>query len=238
MNYGVVVAGGIGTRMGSDKPKQFLTIGDKPVIVHTVEKFVICNDFAKVIVLVPADWIEYTRDIMKKYLGENMMNRIALVQGGATRNETIMNAIAHIESEYGLDEETIIVTHDAVRPFVTSRIIRENIEMAGKFGATDTVFPATDTIVESQDGEVISQIPNRATLFQGQTPQSFNAKKLKALYEGLTDEEKDILTDACKIFAMKGEKVYLVEGEVSNMKITYPFDLKVAATMLGGDFDA
>ena len=114
----------------------------------------------------------------------------------------------------------------------------ENIDAAKKYGACDTVVPATDTIVESKDGEVISQIPNRATLFQGQTPQSFNAKKLKALYEGLTDEEKDILTDACKIFAMKGEKVYLVEGEVSNMKITYPFDLKVAATMLGGDFDA
>ena len=162
-------------------------------------------------------------------------DRITVIEGGSTRNETLMNAIRFIEKNYGLDDDTIIVTHDAVRPFVTHRIIEENIEAAKKYGATDTVVPATDTIVESKDGEVISQIPNRATLFQGQTPQSFNAKKLKELYESLTDEEKEILTDACKIFAMKGEKVYLVEGEVSNMKITYPFDLKVAATMLGGD---
>lgn len=232
MNYGVVVAGGIGTRMGSDKPKQFLTIGDKPVIVHTVEKFVICNDFAKVIVLTPADWIEYTRDIMKKHLGENMMNRIALVQGGETRNETIMNAIAHIESEYGLDEDTIIVTHDAVRPFVTSRIIRENIDMAEKFGATDTVFPATDTIVESQDGDVISFIPDRSKLYQGQTPQSFRAKELRDTYMSLTEDEKNILTDATKIYVLKGKPVKLIMGESFNIKITYPYDLTVAESLL------
>lgn len=232
MNYGVVVAGGIGTRMGSDKPKQFLTIGDKPVIVHTVEKLVICNDFAKVIVLTPADWIEYTRDIMKKHLGENMMNRIALVQGGATRNETIMNAIAHIESEYGLDEDTIIVTHDAVRPFVTSRIIRENIDMAEKFGATDTVFPATDTIVESQDGDVISFIPDRSKLYQGQTPQSFRAKELRDTYMSLTEDEKNILTDATKIYVLKGKQVKLIMGESFNIKITYPYDLTVAESLL------
>ncbi len=236
MVFAIVLAGGIGSRMGnSDTPKQYLMLGKNPIIVHSIEKFYVNPKFEHIIVLTPEAWISHTANMIKKSMGET--DRISVIAGGSTRNETLYNAIKFIEEGYGLDEETIIVTHDAVRPFVTHRIIEENIEAAQKYGACDTVVPATDTIVESLDGEVISQIPNRATLFQGQTPQSFKALKLKKLYESLTAEEKDILTDACKIFAMKGEPVHLVQGEVFNMKITYPFDLKVAATMIEGDID-
>ncbi|MEG1243217.1 MAG: D-ribitol-5-phosphate cytidylyltransferase, partial [Oscillospiraceae bacterium] len=157
-----------------------------------------------------------------------------VIKGGSTRNETLYNAIKYIEENYGIDDDTIIVTHDAVRPFVTHRIIEENIQAAMEFGACDTVIPATDTIVQSNDGTTINSVPNRSELFQGQTPQSFKAKRLKELYESLTDDEKDIMTDACKIFAIKGEPVHLVQGEVFNMKITYPFDLRVAQTMIEG----
>ncbi len=236
MVFAVVLAGGIGSRMGnSDTPKQYLMLGKNPIIVHSIEKFYVNPKFEHIIVLTPEAWISHTANMIKKSMGDT--DRISVIAGGSTRNETLYNAIKFIETNYGLSEDTIIVTHDAVRPFVTHRIIEENIEAAAKYGACDTVVPATDTIVESLDGEIISQIPNRATLFQGQTPQSFKALKLKNLYESLTDEEKDILTDACKIFAMKGEPVHLVHGEVFNMKITYPFDLKVAATMIEGDID-
>ena len=146
-----------------------------------------------------------------------------------------MNAIAYIEKNYRLDDDTIIVTHDAVRPFVTYRIIQDNIKAAKEFGACDTVIPATDTIVESCDKLTISSIPNRANLYQGQTPQSFKAKKLKELYDELTEDEKEILTDAAKIFVIKGENVSLVDGEISNIKITYPYDLTVAEALLKGD---
>lgn len=234
MVFAVVLAGGKGSRMGnSDTPKQFLTLGKSPIIVHTVEKFYINPKFEEVIVLCPEQWANHTENMLKKSLKDK--DRFTVVKGGNTRNETLYNAINYIEDKYGLDDDTIIVTHDAVRPFVTHRIIEENISSALKYGATDTVIPATDTIVESKNGEIISSIPNRAELFQGQTPQSFNAKKLKGLYESLTDNEKDVLTDACKIFSIKGEPVHLVQGEVFNIKITYPFDLKVAQTMIEGD---
>lgn len=234
MVFAVVLAGGKGSRMGnSDTPKQYLTLGKSPIIVHTVEKFYINSKFEKVIVLCPEQWVTHTDNMLKKSLSDT--DRFTVIKGGNTRNETLYNAINYIEENYGLDDETIIVTHDAVRPFVTHRIIEENITAALKYGATDTVIPATDTIVESKNGEIISSIPNRAQLFQGQTPQSFKAKKLKDLYEGLSETEKEILTDACKIFSMKGEPVYLVQGEVFNMKITYPFDLRVAQTMIEGD---
>ena len=157
---------------------------------------------------------------------------MVVITGGATRNDTIMNAITHIEDNFGIDEDTIIVTHDSVRPFLTHRIIEDNIKYAMEYGACDTVIPATDTIVESQDHKIISNIPDRSKMYQGQTPQSFKVKKLKQFFSELTEEEKEILTDAAKIFVMKGEPVYLVEGEVFNIKITYPYDLRVAETLV------
>lgn len=231
MIFGVILAGGIGSRMGNvEKPKQYLNIADKPIIIHTLEKFFINSKFEKLYVLCPEQWVHHTKNLVKKYIGDT--DRISVIPGGNTRNETIMNAINQIESEYEVDDETIIVTHDSVRPFVTHRIIEENIFFAQKYGACDTVVPATDTIVQSEDNQIISSVPDRSKMYQGQTPQSFGLKKLKELYLSLTEEEKQTLTDAAKIFVMKGEKVYLVEGEVSNIKITYPYDLRVAETLI------
>ncbi len=230
MIYACILAGGIGSRMGNEKPKQYINIGDKPIILHTIEKFCLCSEFEEILILCPKDWIEYTKGLIKKHIGSD--NSIKVLLGGDTRNETIMNAIRYIEKSGNLDEDTIVVTHDAVRPFVTYRIIEDNIKAAKEFGACDTVIPATDTIVESTDGNSVSSIPNRASLYQGQTPQSFKALKLKELYESLEESEKAILTDAAKIFVIKGETVSLVRGENSNIKITYPYDLTVAESLL------
>ncbi len=234
MIYGVILAGGIGSRMGNtEKPKQFLLIGEKPIIIHTIEKFLVNDKFDKIIVLCPSQWIGHTQNIIKRYIPDK--EKITVIEGGTTRNETIMNSIRHIEQTDGLDEDTVIVTHDSVRPFVTHRILDENIKYALSHGACDTVISATDTIVESTDNKIISNIPDRKHMYQGQTPQSFKATKLKELYEGLTEIEKDILTDAAKIFVIKGQDVHLVEGEVFNIKITYPYDIRVAESLLKGD---
>ncbi|MGN1328360.1 MAG: 2-C-methyl-D-erythritol 4-phosphate cytidylyltransferase [Eubacterium sp.] len=231
MVYGVILAGGIGSRMGGDKPKQYLNVNGKPIIIYTVEKFFAVPELEKIIVLCPKQWVEHTKNLIEKHIAP-AKERIAVIEGGDTRNETIMNAIDFIEKEGNLDDDTIIVTHDSVRPFVTNRIIEENIQFAKEYGACDTVVPATDTIVEAQDNTIISSIPDRSKMYQGQTPQSFNALKLKNIYNALTNEEKDILTDAAKIFVIKGEKVALVQGETYNMKITYPYDLRVAKSLL------
>ena len=236
MTYGVILAGGIGSRLGGDKPKQYLTIKGKPIIIYTIEKFLVVPEFEKVIVLCPKQWVEHTKNLIEKHIAP-AKDRVAVIEGGSTRNETIMNAVKLIENEGNLNDDTIIVTHDSVRPFVTHRIIEENIKAAKEFGACDTVVPATDTIVEAIDNATISNIPDRSKMYQGQTPQSFKALKLKNMYESLTDEEKDILTDAAKIFVIKGEKVALVQGETFNMKITYPYDLRVAKSLLEDETD-
>ena len=233
MVFAAIFAGGKGSRMGNtDTPKQYLELGSKPVIIHTIEKFFVNDRIDEIIVLCPKPWVAHTRDLVKKHIPKG--KPISVVEGGATRNGTLENAIAFIEKNYEVDEDTVIVTHDAVRPFLTHRIINENVDAAVKYGASDTVISATDTIVESKDGKLISSIPERKNMYQGQTPQSFRLKELERVLASLTDDEKAILTDACKIFTIKNKPVYMVEGEVFNIKITYPYDMKVAATLLKG----
>lgn len=225
MIYAVIAAGGIGSRMCADKPKQYIEIGGKAIIAHTAEKFSNCEKIDKVIVLCPTDWLSYTKEVFKD-------TDVIVINGGETRNETLMRAIDYIDETDGLTEETYLVTHDAVRPFVTSEIINKNIEAMLKFGATGTVIPAVDTIFESKNGEIIDNIPERSQLYQAQTPQCFGALKLRELYNSLSVEEKHILTDGCKIYILKGHEVHLVEGHISNIKITYPHDLIVAQAIL------
>ena len=111
MIFAVILAGGTGSRMGStDMPKQFLEIKGKPILNHTIEKFLPHPQFEKIIVLSPKAWIGHTKELIRKHSGKN--DKIAVIEGGVTRNETIMNAIDYIDREYGLDDDTVIVTHD------------------------------------------------------------------------------------------------------------------------------
>ncbi|MFD1848648.1 2-C-methyl-D-erythritol 4-phosphate cytidylyltransferase [Oceanobacillus bengalensis] len=236
MIYAGILAGGKGTRMGNvPMPKQFLLLNEKPILIHTVEKFILNNRFEKIIIGTPKEWINYTNDILQKYNVD--LPKVVVVEGGSNRNETIMNIIEFIEDSHDLTEDDVLVTHDAVRPFLTHRIIQDNIEQGQVHSAVDTVIPAIDTIVESEDNEFISHIPRRDFMYQGQTPQTFNMNKLKELYSQLSEEEKEILTDACKIFSIKGEAVKLVQGEIFNIKVTTPYDLKVANAIIKGSLD-
>lgn len=235
MIFAAILAGGVGSRMGnSDVPKQFLNLGDKPILIHTIEKFIINSKFDKILVLTPNNFINSTIDLIKNIEGET--DKIVVLEGGETRNDTIRNAISYIKSNFPIDDDSVIVTHDSVRPFVSHRIIEDNIKMASEYGACDTVIPATDTIVESVDGDTISSIPLRDHYYQGQTPQSFKINKLDSLYSNLSKEEIESLTDAAKIFTLNNEDVFLVEGDVTNIKITYPYDLKLANTILKGGY--
>ena len=235
MIFGAILAGGTGSRMGlTNMPKQFLELGDKPIIIHTLQKFLLNLKFDVIYLGVHENWTGYMEDLIEKYIvDEENKNRIKIISGGADRNSTIMNIVEDIEKNYILTNEDIIVTHDAVRPFITSRILEENIEISLKYGACDTVIPAIDTIVVSENNKIIKEIPNRQYMYQGQTPQSFKILELKKLYNELSKEEKEILTDACKIFVIKGKEVHLVRGEISNLKITTQEDYKIAQAMIG-----
>lgn len=235
MIFAGVLAGGVGSRMNiADMPKQFLPLMGKPIIIHTIEKFLINEKIDFVYVGVHKGWMTHMNDLVGKYLSA-FKDRIVLTVGGEDRNDTIINIIKAIEERHDITDEDIILTHDAVRPFITPRIIDENIIAANNKGACDTVIPASDTIVVSEDGEVISSIPNRKNMYQGQTPQSFKLPLLKQVYAELDEGDKQILTDACKALVIKQVPVAIVMGEVQNMKITTMTDLKIAEHLVSSE---
>lgn len=230
MVFAGILAGGVGSRMGNYTiPKQFLPINGKPIIAHVAEKFLIHNEVDMVIIGVNPEWYQSMVDVQKKYLSG--FSNLVVVKGGSDRNATIDNVIKEARKHSQTDED-IIVTHDAVRPFVTLKMISDNIEAARKYGVCDTVIPATDTIVYSENDSYITDIPIRSKTYQGQTPQSFKISLFEEVYSSMSEEELQIVTDACKMFMLKGHNVYLVEGHVSNIKITYPYDYKVAQIMM------
>lgn len=235
MIFGAIVAGGIGNRMNlSGLSKQFLPLGDskKPIIIHTLEKFLLCDRLDYIYLGVHKDWVGYAEELLGKYGIDT--KRVFVTEGGADRNLTIMNMIDAIEKSHGASNEHIIVTHDAVRPFVTLKMINENIDAAVQCGACDTVMPAIDTIICSSGGDYITDVPDRKTMYQGQTPQSFNMQALKNLYNDLNNQEKSLLTDACRIFTFRNKPVKLVVGSTFNIKVTTVSDYKIAEAILGG----
>ena len=227
MVYALVLAGGTGNRMVNEKPKQFLMAGGQPVIIHTLSKFCAYGGFEKIIVLCPKEWIGYTEDLVQEYMGGYMEN-IVVITGGISRNETIMEGIRYIEENDCLDDSTLIVTHDAARPFINNRIIDENINKASECGAATTAVPATDTILYCPSGRDVESITDRSVLYLCQTPQTFFAKKLRELYHSLNSKEKEQFTDASGIYVKNKLPVEIVRGEMYNFKITYPNDLIIA----------
>jgi 2-C-methyl-D-erythritol 4-phosphate cytidylyltransferase len=156
-----------------------------------------------------------------------------VLAGGATRNDTIVKILEAIEEHYGVSDEHIVVTHDSVRPFVKLSTIEANIDAALAHGACDTVIPATDTIVRSdEEGLLIAKIPNRRRMYQGQTPQSFGVIPFRESLASLDAEAAARLTDACGVLVEAGHKVRLVPGDVTNIKLTTIMDYKVAQAMI------
>ena len=153
MIYAGILAGGTGTRMGiSNMPKQFLELGKKPILIHTIEKFLLEPEIEKIVVGVHEDWVSHAEDLVEQYVSA-FADRIIITPGGVDRNTTIENIINRINEYKPLTDEDIIVTHDSVRPFITLRIIKDNIRLAKESDAVDTVVEAVDTIVESTNGE-------------------------------------------------------------------------------------
>ena len=238
MIFGVIVAGGVGSRLGADMPKQFLKLADRPIIIYTLNTFLQCPELEDIYIGIHPEWLEYMARLVQEYIPEQEWLRVHLVPGGTERNETIMNVITQIEQEFGNGEAHYIITQDGVRPFVTRRLIEEHVKAVLQYDAVDTAIPAVDTIILSEDGRTVKDIPERKYLYQSQTPQSFRMDLLNNLYLGLTQEEKGILTDACKICIVRQVPVHIVAGEVSNMKITTAADYKIAQVMAeNGELD-
>ena len=166
MIFGVIVAGGVGSRMGANMPKQFLDLNGRPIIMHTLQAFLNCAELEQIYMGVHPEWVDYMEELVHQHIAAEEQNRVHLVPGGAERNDTIMNVIDQIEKDYGTEEKHYIITQDGVRPFVSQRLIKEHVEAVVKYDAVNTAIPAVDTIMVSKDGQFIDEIPERKYLYQ------------------------------------------------------------------------
>ena len=228
MNYAVILAGGTGSRMKSiNVPKQYFEINGIPILIYTLKTFVKINCFDYIYIAIDDYYTEHVNSLLKKHFDEVIISKITLVNGGNERIDSIHNVIKSIEVNE-LNENDIIVIHDGVRPFVTEKIILDNIEGAKKYGATVTSVPVNDTILLSTDGDYVDRIPIRKTLFNGQSPDSFNLKTFIELENKLTDEQKEIITGTSQVCTLNDFPIKMIEGDTINFKITTDADLELA----------
>lgn len=232
MNYAVILSGGIGSRVENiDIPKQYYKVNDVPIIIYTLKTFVDINCFDYICIPIDDKYKKYFISLLEKYFDYETISKITLVNSGSERIDSIINAVNVIEKNE-INDEDIILIHDGVRPFVTERIILENLEAVKEFSVCATSAPVNDTIFQSQNGEFVDNIPVRSTLFCGQSPDTFNLKKFVYMINNITDDQKRKITgtaDICKFFNIP---IKMIKGDNINFKITTSSDLKMAELIL------
>jgi 2-C-methyl-D-erythritol 4-phosphate cytidylyltransferase len=213
----IIVAGGIGSRMAADLPKQFLPIANEPLLFHTLRKFE--NSVDQLILVMHPEWITYWNDLIAKY---SFNVKHSIVAGGQTRARSVLNGLEHVEND------CLVAIHDAARPTVTKELIDSTFKNAEKHGACIPVIDLKDSIREiSEDGN--SKAVNRSKFKSVQTPQTFQASILKAAFEN-KDYEK--YTDDASLVEANGTPIFLIEGEEQNIKVTTASDLILVASFI------
>jgi len=226
MNIAIIAAAGSGTRMASDRPKQFLLLAGTPVIFHTLKSFEQCDSIHEVIVVLPAEQSAGFLSLAGKF-GVRKVARV--VPGGATRADSVKRGLLAIRSATA----EIVAVHDGVRPFVTVAEIDATVAAAREDGAAILVAPVTDTI-KQVTGERIVTTLDRGGLRRALTPQCFQYELLRQAYQQ-ADVNDPSLTDESALVEKLGKPVRIVEGSARNIKITTAEDLAIAEQFLAAD---
>ena len=218
--FAIIVAGGKGNRMKSEIPKQFIEIGGQPILMHTIKQFYKADSNIEIILVLPKEQIQYWQELQSKFAFEVP---VLVTTGGSTRFHSVRNGLSHIASS------GLVAIHDGVRPFVSEKTILKGYRMAQAFKSAIPVVPLIDSIRHIQ-GESNKAV-DRANYRLVQTPQVFDITLLKTAYQ---QSFSDTFTDDASVIEAMGHSVTLFEGNSENIKITTPFDLKVAEMMVGG----
>lgn len=221
MNIAVIFAGGSGTRMhAKDKPKQFLMVHGKPIIVHTIELFEQHEEIDGIVVACIEDWIPYMEEMKYRYRLDKIKK---IVPGGRTGQLSIYEGLKAAEEVYGAGEHVVLI-HDGVRPLINAQVISDNIDMVKKSGSAITCSVAKETLVLVDDNEQIQQIPSRAHSRIAKAPQSFYLKDILEAHKKALADGFDNMIDSCTLMNYYGYRLSMVEGPYENIKITTPDD--------------
>lgn len=217
----VIVAGGTGSRMKSETPKQFLELLGKPVIIWTIEKFLSFDPNIKVILVLPESHLIVWHELIERY---NIARKVKITTGGATRFHSVMQGLELVHPG------DIVGIHDAVRPLVSVETLRRCYDEAEKHGSAIPVIDSEDSLREVIGGD--STVLDRNSIKRVQTPQVFKAEKLLVAYENSLEGK---YTDDASVYESYYGQINLVEGNTENIKITVPSDMKIAEAVLKGE---
>ena len=220
MNIALIFAGGVGTRMNTKaKPKQFLELHGKPIIVYTLELFQTHPEIDGIVIVMVAEWVDVMKELLARY---QLTKVVEVVEGGETGQLSIFNGLKAAEKHFRADLTVLI--HDGVRPLIDHDIITANIKQVQRSGNAITTSPTIETFVVVDDDMVVQEVPARKHSRLAKAPQSFVLSKIisihrNALQDGITNS-----IDSCTLMSQYGHQVTLVEGPVENIKITTPTD--------------
>ena len=218
MNTALIFAGGSGTRMNSKtRPKQFLELNGKAIIIHTLEYFERCSEIDNIAVVCIADWIDYLKELLKK----NFITKVKwIVPGGSTGQESICNGLKAIYADCPDPKDSVVLIHDGVRPLISEQLIKDNIEC----GTAITVVPQNETVVSINDDNEIVSTTERSTARIARAPQSFILEDIMECHRKAIAEGRNNMIDSASMMTEYGHKLHVVEGPIENIKITTPSD--------------
>lgn len=221
----IIVAGGTGSRMGSEIPKQFIEVMGKPIISYTINAFSKCDEVTDIIIVTLPEYLVYCKDIVDSF---NFKKVSKIVSGGNSRSESVYNGLKELK-----DDCQIVAIHDGVRPMITPETVSATVSAAFEYGCAAVGVRMKDTIKVADDNGFIKHTADRDKLWQIQTPQTFKKNIIKSLYENYL-KNGHTATDDCFIAEQAGYKIKIVEGSYENIKITTPQDIYIMKGLLGG----
>lgn len=220
MNIALIFAGGIGSRMGSDTPKQFLEWNGKAIIIHTLNVFEKHSDIDEIVIACKEDWIDYTKELIEK---EGLSKVVAIVPGGKTALESQYNGLKKIKQLHS-GEDVAVLIHDGVRPLVDAATVKRNIDSVWQFGNAITVTNAIETVIKINEEESVVEILNRDYCRMAKAPQSFKLDDILFAHEKAITDGMHNFIDSASMMIHYGFTLHTVMGEPENIKVTTPSD--------------
>lgn len=215
----LIFAGGTGVRMNSrTKPKQFLEMHGKPIIIYTLEHFEYHEEIDNIVVVCLKEWIEELKGLLKRY---GITKVVKIVPGGDTGHDSIYNGLVAMKDM--TEDEHIVLIHDGVRPLINEELISKNIKATIKYGNAITAEAVRESVVHSIDGESISDVPPRSQMYVAKAPQTFYYGDILKLYEKAAEDGIKTI-DSSHLCHTYGQKMHMIKSTKNNIKITEPAD--------------